>query len=132
MRGSRSAAIAGGFGGLRCRELVQQVDDCIRGGPAHRNDDRMLVLGRFLQRFELAVQQRGWHIAMLALADPRGDQLLVTPQINQRDTATVAYGDPAIGALQVGAGDDAWLACGQTRIDPLPYGLEPGLAVLVV
>src|SRR5262249_49618783 len=91
---------------LRRGDLVQQVDDGFGDGSVYWHDDRVLVLGRLLERLELAVQKRGRHVAVLPAAHPLSDQPLVALQIQQRDALAAAHGYPAIGTLQVRARDD--------------------------
>jgi len=78
----------------------------------------VLVFTGLLECLELAAQQCGRHITVLALHDPRVDHLLIVCQKDETDSLPAADCDLPVGALEVGTGDDARLMRGQSVVDP--------------
>jgi hypothetical protein len=96
------------------------------------DNHRALVFTGLLKCLELAAQQCGRHITVLALHDPRVDHMLVVFQENETDSLPAADCDLAVGVLQVGAGDDAGLMRGQSVVDPTSDRPQPGQPVGVI
>jgi hypothetical protein len=73
-------------------------------------------------------QQRGRHITVLALHDPRVDYLLGVFQKDEADSLPGADCDLPVGAPEVGTGDYAGLVCAQALVNPTCDRLQPASA----
>ncbi len=99
-----------------------------RAARVDRHDSR-LVRGRLLQRVELAAQQRGRHVFMVACCDPRRDQRLRAFDVDEGNVRPRRANAIAIGALERGAGQYARLALTGPAFELLANPVEPGPAV---
>src|SRR5262245_24518521 len=100
--------------------------------PGDGDDHRSLVGPRFLERGELALEQRRRHEVILAGPEPPTDQGHGALKIDQSHAFPSTDDAAAVGALQCRAGDDAGLAGRAARVDPLCYRGEPGPAVFIL
>ena len=89
-----------------------------RGCRLDRDDDRIFVRSRLLERFELAVQQASRHEVLMPGGDAARDQGLVTLEIDQTNVGTIADQNIAVAALQRGTCDDAVSARSTRLVDP--------------
>ena len=97
----------GAFGEGQRRQNLR--DDLLRS-RLDRDDHRIFVRTRFLQRLELAVQQAWRHEMLVARGEAAGNQRFVALEIDQTDVARSPIRISRYHALERGAGDDAVLA----------------------
>ena len=98
-------------------------------GASHVDRQRILARIRFLERVDLALQQRCGHEMAVASRQMLGDQVATAAQIDQPHLRPVADDDLAIGSFERGARDDARLLLGALPIDPGGHALQPRQAV---
>src|SRR5208337_1372500 len=116
---------------LMFSKFLHDILNDLAGMRNNRDDDRVLVRLRFLERGELAVEERGRHEMPVACGQPARDQLATALEKNDLHVGALADEDIAVGALERRAGDHAVIADAARRIDPGGNGMQPGPAVLV-
>src|SRR6185369_14178730 len=86
---------------------------------------------RLLESVELALQQPCGHEMAVPPCQVFGEEVAATTQIDQPYFRPIADDDFAIGPLESGAGDDAWLLPGALMVDPIRHACEPRPAVRI-
>src|SRR5690242_9576168 len=99
------------------------------GRPRRVDRDGALVRRRLLERLELAPEQRGRHIFVMARGDPALKERLRTPDINKANVRPRRADAVAIGALERRAGHDPGPSIGGPKLELLADPVEPGSAV---
>lgn len=108
----------------RLTERGENILDAALGRLADVDVDRV---SRRLKRRELALEQRGGHVAVLAMPEPRADQVDVASQVDEAAVGESRGERLPVGFLQRGAGQYRFLLLPQLRIQVL----QPGPAVCV-
>src|SRR5580704_1676966 len=81
-------------------KLLRDALDDLAGMGSNRDHNRMLVRLRFLERLELALQQRRWHEMAIARRQPARDEVAIAFEKYQAHIVPIADQDVAVSPLE--------------------------------